>query len=83
MIFGHAPIIFPAILGLSIQYHPIFYTHLILLHASLVLRIIGDIMFNTVLRQWGGLLNGIAIILFLVLTAMAMAIPRRVAQLQS
>jgi hypothetical protein len=69
MIFGHAPIIFPAILGLPIQYTPTFYTHVVLLHLSLVMRITGDLLSNWTLRLWGGLLNGVAILLFLGLTA--------------
>jgi len=77
MIFGHAPIIFPSILGLPIRYNPIFYTHLSLLHASLLLRITGDLMLNPSMRQWGGLLNGIAILVFLALTAAAMVKPRQ------
>lgn len=39
MIFGHAPIIFPAILGVPINFQPAFYIHLVLLHASLALRV--------------------------------------------
>ncbi len=69
MIFGHAPIIFPSVLRLPITYHPIFYFHLALLHASLVLRITGDLLTNLTIRMWGGLLNGIAILLFLAITA--------------
>jgi hypothetical protein len=72
MIFGHAPIIFPSILGLPIGYSPTFYIHLVLLHASLILRIAGDLFLNPIMRQWGGLLNGIAILLFLALTIFAM-----------
>lgn len=65
MIFGHAPIILPSILGRPIQYHSRFYLHLILLHLSLVLRVIGDLTFNPLWRQWGAMLNVIAILLFL------------------
>ena len=75
MIFGHAPIIFPSILGLPTHYSPTFYIHLILLHASLILRIAGDLLLNPMMRQWGGLLNGIAILLFLALTILAMTRP--------
>ena len=35
MVFGHAPIIFPAVLGLNIQYQRFFYIPLVLLHLSL------------------------------------------------
>lgn len=72
MIFGHAPIIFPSILGLPIRYSPLFYIHLALLHISLIIRIIGDLASSAPTRQWGGLLNGIAILVFLSLTAISM-----------
>jgi hypothetical protein len=68
MIFGHAPIIFPAILGLQVKFYPIFYAHLLLLHTSLVVRMIGNLAGMVELRRWGGLLNEVAILLFLVLT---------------
>jgi hypothetical protein len=65
MIFGHAPIIFPAVLGLPITFNPIFYIPFALLHFSLILRVMGDLAGLAPLRLWGGLLNGIAILLFL------------------
>ena len=68
MIFGHAPIIFPAILGAQIKFYPVFYAHLILLHLSLITRIVGDLTNQMEIRKWGGLLNETAILLFLALT---------------
>jgi hypothetical protein len=68
MIFGHAPIIFPAILGAPIRYHPAFYIQLILLHFSLAIRMTGDLMNQSDIRRWGGLLNEVAIVLFLGMT---------------
>ncbi len=65
MIFAHAPVIFPAVLGKPVPFHPIFYSHLALLHISLILRVVGDLMLSMPLRQWGGLLNAVAILLFL------------------
>jgi hypothetical protein len=65
MIFGHAPIIFPAILGAQVKFYPAFYAHLGLLHLSLVLRLTGDLANLAELRKWGGLLNEVAILLFL------------------
>lgn len=67
MVFGHAPIIFPAVLGAPITYRPYFYLPLALLHLSLVLRLAGDFGGWVVVRQWGGLLNALAILLFLLL----------------
>jgi len=68
MIFGHAPIIFPAILGVPINYRPAFYAQLILLHVSLIIRILGDLTNQFDIRRWGGFLNEIAILLFLGMT---------------
>jgi len=68
MVFGHAPIIFPAILRLPIPYHPIFYLPLALLDLSLMVRWVGDFADAPALRLWGAAGNGSAIVLFLVLT---------------
>ncbi len=72
MIFGHAPIIFPSILGMPINFQPTFYIHLILLHLSLVLRVIADYANWYTVRMWGGLLNEVAILLFIVMTFLSM-----------
>jgi hypothetical protein len=68
MIFGHAPIIFPSVLNRPLAFRRAFYLHLALLHAGLVVRLVGDLTDTTPLRQWGGLLNAAAIGLFLVNT---------------
>lgn len=68
MIFGHAPVIIPAVLRISVPYRPIFYAHLALLHLSLVVRVAGDLALLPVVRRWGGLLNVVAVLLFLALT---------------
>ncbi len=73
MIFGHAPIIFPAVLGRPLNYHPMFYAHLTLLHVSLALRALGDLAFSLSIRQWGAMLNVIAILLFLFVTIATIA----------
>jgi hypothetical protein len=71
MIFGHAPVIIPAVVGIQIPFTPLFYVHLTLLHLSLVLRIAGDFLLSPPARRWGGLLNEVAIIFFLLVTAAA------------
>ena len=73
MIFGHAPIIFPAVLNLPVRYSPRFYAHLGLLHLSLLLRVGGDLAGMGALRQWGGLLNVVAVLLFLANTVASVA----------
>jgi len=70
MIFGHAPIIFPAILQVQIIFQPVFYVQLLLLHLSLIIRVVGDMASLQIVRQWGGLLNEVAILLFLAMTGL-------------
>ncbi|HRE25048.1 MAG TPA: hypothetical protein PK954_00310, partial [Anaerolineales bacterium] len=65
MIFGHAPIILPALSGRAVTlYTPALYAPLALLHGALVVRLSGDLLPDLTLRQWGGLLNVIAVLLF-------------------
>jgi hypothetical protein len=68
MIFGHMPIILPALTGLRLNYHPIFYGHLILLHTTLAYRMYGNLTRDFTAQQWSGLLNVIAVLLFLMVT---------------
>ncbi|MBF0267570.1 MAG: hypothetical protein HQL44_03145 [Alphaproteobacteria bacterium] len=69
MIFGHAPVILPAVLKVQTPYHPILMVWLALLHGGLLLRLIGDHNAIVALRQWGGVLNEAAIILLIVTLA--------------
>jgi hypothetical protein len=72
MIFGHAPLIFPAVTGRPLPYHAYFYSHVVLLHTALLLRVFGDLASQPTLRQWGGMLNAVAILLFVGNTIWAM-----------
>ncbi len=65
MVFGHAPIIFPAVARVRIPYHPAFYIPLTFLHASLLLRIAGGLGGEFSLRREGALLNAIALLSFI------------------
>ena len=71
MIFGHAPIIVPAVLGVRVEFRRRFYLHLALLHASLTARMVGDLAGLAALRRAGGLAGALAIAVFLVSTAAA------------
>jgi hypothetical protein len=75
MIFGHAPVIFPAILGVVIPFRLRFYIHLIALHATVAIRIVGDLAPAPALRLWGGLLNALVLVAFLASTASAARLP--------
>ncbi len=69
MIFAHALIILPALLGVNITFKNIFYLPSVLLQLSLIMRIIGDLTLQMDWRRWGGLLNALAILLFAVIIA--------------
>ncbi|TRZ66440.1 MAG: hypothetical protein D4S02_06860 [Rhodocyclaceae bacterium] len=70
MVIGHAPIIFPAVMRVKIPYHPVFYIPLAALHLSLLARVAGDLAGIWPLRQWAGMANAAALLLF-VLTLLA------------
>ncbi len=77
MIFGHAPIIFPAVLRLPVRYTPSMYGPLGLLIVSLILRVLGDLVQQRAWRMWGGLLNALAILIFIVIIARTVLASRR------
>ena len=66
MVFGHAPVIFPAVLRVRMPYHPLFYVPLVLLHASLVLRVGADLASLPGLRAAGAAGNALALLAFVV-----------------
>jgi hypothetical protein len=74
MIFAHAPVIFPSVIKRPLPYRRAFYLHTILLHLSLALRIGGDLFGAYPAYQWGGLLNVLAVLVFVGNTARAIAL---------
>jgi len=73
MVFGHAAIILPAVLRVAVPYHPYFYAPLVLLHTSLFVRLGGDALSLPAWRAWGGVLNGLALLAFVLGTILAVA----------
>ncbi len=73
MVFGHAPIILPAVLRVPLPYKPMLYAPLVLLHAGLVARIAGDLAADLAWRKAGALANATAILLFIVLAVWLVA----------
>lgn len=71
MVFAHAPIILPALLKIAVPYSPAFYTHVAILHATLALRTLADLLGWVDVRACAGLGNAAAIAVFAVLTATA------------
>ena len=72
MVFGHAPVILPAVLRIRFPYHPALYVPLALLHASLAVRV----FVSSEAGAWG---NAAAIVLF-VATAATLVLRRPVAR---
>ena len=68
MVFGHAPVIVPAVLRVRFPYHPALYLPLALLHASLAVRVFVSVP----LGAWG---NAAAIALFIA-TALGLILAR-------
>jgi hypothetical protein len=64
MVFGHALIILPAVTRLKISYSSALYVPLAILHASLAMRMIGDLCEWSLLRQWSGVATVLAIAAF-------------------
>lgn len=71
MVFAHAPVIVPAVLGVRLPYRPVFYVPLALLHIGLVVRLIGDATGSLTAWRWGGVLDEVAIVAFLAVAAIS------------
>jgi len=63
MIFGHAPLVIPAVAGLRMRYTPAFYAPLALLHLSLAARFAADFLLPGA-RAATGWLNAAALVSF-------------------
>lgn len=73
MVFGHAAVIFPSVFGVTVPYHRVYWFHLGLLHAGLAIRLLGDAFEAEPAWRAGGVLNEVAVLLFLAVTAAASA----------
>jgi hypothetical protein len=76
MIFAHAPVIFPAVLSVQPVFTRIFYVHVALLEAGLTVRIASDLLNSGAGRQWGAVLNAIAMAIFLLNTISTLVLRR-------
>ncbi len=78
LVFGHAMVILPAVLRLALSYRSRFYGHLVLLQVGLVLRLgAGDLLGSRTGWQLGGVLNELALLVFVGSSAMAAVTGRR------
>ncbi|HSF26150.1 MAG TPA: hypothetical protein VLC50_01405 [Actinomycetes bacterium] len=78
MVFGHAPVILPAVLRIRLPHHGRDYVVLAILHASLLLRLgLGDGLGLTPARILGGILGAIALLAFVANSAFTAAAASR------
>jgi hypothetical protein len=67
---AHAPVILPAVLRRPLPYHPALIAPAALLHVSLALRLwVGDALGSHSAWVTGGVLNIVAVLLFLAIAA--------------
>ncbi len=64
MVFAHAPIILPAVIGRPLPFHPFLYAAPVILNISVAARVLADLKGSYLLREWAGLFNAVAIVLF-------------------
>jgi hypothetical protein len=80
MVFGHAPVIVPAVARAQVPYHWSFYVPLALLHLSVAIRIGGDLLADPPLRATGGALSALAIVAFVATVLAAVVRGKRAAR---
>jgi hypothetical protein len=76
-IIAHEPIIAPAVTGLPFVYTPFLYLPLALLDGALVARVAADLADWSEVRRWAGMIQAVAITLFLLLSAASVLLGRR------
>ena len=64
MVFGHAPIILPAVAGIRIAYHPVLYLPLVMLHLSLAARVFSSGAGLEQVHRLAGVANALSLVVF-------------------
>ncbi|MEC5387258.1 hypothetical protein VVD49_16125 [Uliginosibacterium sp. H3] len=64
MVFGHAPVIVPAITRIGFNWHRGFYLPLFVLHVTLAARVLAGVCNWLALRQWAAMGNALVLLLF-------------------
>ncbi len=77
MVFGHALIILPAVVGIQLRFHPVLYVPLAILHGSVALRVASDLFGADAGRMWSGPVTAAAIAGFAACAAWTARSPRR------
>ncbi len=80
MVFGHAPVILPAVLRVAVPFRSWLYLPLVVLHGGVALRVAGVLADAVALRQAGAVVGAAAIILFIASTLTTILMGRRAVQ---
>ncbi|GAB2886278.1 hypothetical protein GCM10027046_13260 [Uliginosibacterium flavum] len=82
MVFGHAPVIVPALTRHKMRWHRGFYLPLLILHATLLLRVLTACGGDFVWRQWAALGNAAALSLFMLMVLESLLAAARAANVK-
>ncbi|MCL2725177.1 MAG: hypothetical protein FWD69_12145 [Polyangiaceae bacterium] len=77
MIFAHAPMLLGAAIGVRIPFTNVFWFHAVLLHFSVALRILADLVGLPVARSWAGIMHAVALLAFVISTLTSVARAKR------
>ncbi|MCC6644839.1 MAG: hypothetical protein IT374_04620 [Polyangiaceae bacterium] len=76
MVMAHAPIILPAVARVEVPYHPALWAGPLVLHAGLVVRLVGDAAGDVTVRRAGSIANAAALLVFVAGVVAARALSR-------
>lgn len=80
MIFAHAPVVLPAVIGVRMPYQPGFWVHMVGFQAATITRLVADFAGLASLRTGAGIASGLMLALFAISSAAAVIGARRVAK---
>ncbi len=77
MIMAHAPVVIPALGGVSFPWSPALWVPLGLLHGSVLVRVAGGLATSGAIQRWGAALNAVALAVFAATAIVIVATGRR------
>ena len=80
MIFAHAPVVLPAVLGIRLPYRPRFWVHMVGFQLATIVRLAADFAGLAGLRTTAGIVSALMLALFVASSAAAAIGARRVAK---
>ena len=75
MVLAHAPVILPAVLRRPVPYRPLLWVPLVVLHAALFVRVVGDVAGRPLLVAVGGYGTAVALLLLPLAAVLTASLP--------